>query len=671
VNEDGTLLPPGQRVPGAGRGQPAPPPDPAKSGIWRSDDGGKTWKFLSNQGDRWMYYSQVRIDPSNPEIAYQGGAPFFKTTDGGKTWQQVQGIPHSDHHAIWIDPRDGRHLVIGNDGGLDVSYDQGETWEYVNTLPVGQFYAISADMRRPYYVCGGLQDNGSWCGPSATRSNNGILNSDWFRVGGGDGFYTQNDPTDWPILYWESQDGATSRVDLRAGRSTSIRPRTPQQAAGGAAAPPAETPDPAAAAAAASQANVNPGGNIVPAPEPGTAYRFYWNTPFILSPHNPRTIYLGGDRLFRSYDSGNTWMVSGDLTRNIGRNDRPIMGVRGTAPMASKHDGAASYSNITTISESPVLPGLLWVGTNDGNLQVSRDSGNTWRNVADKVPGVPDETHVSRVEASHFDAGTAYVTFDAHRTDDFRPYVFRTTDFGETWTSISSNLPSGNVNVIREDPKNRDLLYLGTEYAFFVSLNGGREWKPLMNGLPTVRIDDILVHPRDNDLIVGTHGRSIYIIDDVSALQQMAGVGGDTEALLFNIRPAVAWATDMQRAVIAEGSKLFRAQNPARGSAISYWLKAAPESDVRIVITDITGREVRAMIGTKRAGLNRVQWDLLPNPAGRRGGAAPGTTGGTGGGRGAAPAAVAPGTYLVKVTAGDKTIGQQPVVVEADTTFMR
>ncbi len=674
VNEDGTLLPPGQRAPGGGRGQPPAPPDPAKSGVWRSDDGGGTWRFLSNQGDRWMYYSQVRIDPSNPDIAYQGGAPFFKTTDGGKTWQQVQGIPHSDHHAIWIDPRDGRHLVIGNDGGLDVSYDQGDTWEYVNTLPVGQLYAISADMRKPYYVCGGLQDNGSWCGPSATRSGNGILNSDWFRVGGGDGFYTQNDPTDWTILYWESQDGAASRVDLRAGRSTSIKPRTPQQAAGGATAPATETPDPAASAlAAASPGNIDPGGSIVPTPAAGTAFRFYWNTPFILSPHNPRTIYLGGDRLFRSYDSGNTWMASPDLTRNIGRNDRPIMGVPGTAPMASKHDGAASYSNITTVSESPVLPGLLWVGTNDGNVQVSRDGGHTWRNVADKVPGVPDETHVSRVEASNFDAATAYVAFDAHRTDDLKPYVFRTTDFGDTWASIAGNLPDGNVNVIREDPRNRDLLYLGTEFAFYVSLNGGKAWKRFMNGLPTVRIDDILVQPRDNDLVVGTHGRSIYILDDISALQQMPAVGGDTDALLFDIRPAVAWATDMQRAVTAGGAKLFRAQNPPRGSAISYWLKTQPEADVQISITDITGREVRVMSGTKRAGLNRVQWDLLPNPpAGRGGAGAAGGAGGVGGGRGmAAATAVPPGTYLVKVTAGERTIGQKTVVVEADATFMR
>ena len=197
-----------------------PPPDPKKSGVWRSDDGGKTWRCVSNQGDRWMYYSQIRVDPTNPEIAYQGGAPFFKTVDGGKTWRQVQGIPHSDHHAIWINPKNGNHILLGNDGGIDVTYDQAETWEYVNTVPVGQFYAISADMRKPYYVCGGLQDNGSWCGPSAVRSPNGILNSDWFRVGGGDGFYTANDPSDWTILYSESQDGATNRIDLRSGRSS-------------------------------------------------------------------------------------------------------------------------------------------------------------------------------------------------------------------------------------------------------------------------------------------------------------------------------------------------------------------------------------------------------------------------------------------------------------------
>ena len=723
VNDDGTLVPPGQRGGGGGgggggglgggRGAAPPPPDPNKSGVWRSDDSGKTWRFLSNQGDRWMYYSQIRIDPTNPEIAYQGGAPFFKSMDGGKTWNPVQGIPHSDHHAIWIDPRDGKHILLGNDGGFDVTYDRGDTWEYVNNLPVGQFYAISVDMRKPYNICGGLQDNGSWCGPSATRSGKGILNSDWFRVGGGDGFYTQNDQSDWTILYSESQDGATSRVDLRSGRSNSIRPRGPGQAGRGAAAPTGETPDAAAQAPAqfGFGGNQNQSPNVVPTPPPNTFYRFYWNTPFILSPHNSRTVYLGGDRLFRSYDRGDTWIASPDLTKNIGRNDRPILGVEGSAPMASKHDGAASFSNIVTIGESPLVPGVIWVGTNDGNLQVSRDSGNTWKNVVDNVPRVPKETHVSRVEPSHYDAGTCYVTFDGHRTDDHKPYVFKTTDFGETWTSLDANLPQGNVNVIREDPKNKNLLYLGTEYGFYVTLNGGREWKRFMTGLPTVRIDDILVHPRDNDLIVGTHGRSIYVIDDITALQQLSDSTTASDAALFDIRPAVAWTADIQKAILVEGAKFFRGQNPAQGSAISYWLKSDQSTDVRVTVSDVTGREIRSLVGTRNAGLNRVQWDLRAGGGGRgrgqggggggqaapaadasaataqrpaaaasataagtRGTATPAAAaaGGGGRGRGGFPGPpVAPGSYLVKLMIGDQVGGQKTIVVEPDTTFLQ
>jgi photosystem II stability/assembly factor-like uncharacterized protein len=733
VNDDGSLQQPGQGrgFGGGGRGGPPPPPDPNKSGIWRSDDGGKSWKFLSNSMDRPMYYSQIRVDPTNPDIAYQGGAPFFKTTDGGKTWRQVQGIAHSDHHAIWINPRDHNHLMIGNDGGIDVTYDQADTWEFVNTVAVGQFYKVSADMRKPYYVCGGLQDNGSWCGPSGVRSANGILNSDWYRVGGGDGFYTANDPSDWTIVYSESQDGNTNRLDLKAGRTVSIRPRGPGR--GNTPPPNAESLDPDLLA----QFGFGPAsttGNIVPTPPQGTNYRFYWSTPFMLSWHNPSMVYLGGDRLFRSADRGDTWVASTDLTKNVGRNDRPIMGIDGKAPMASKHDGAASFSNIVTLGESPMMPGIVWVGTNDGNLQVSRDGGATWKNVVDKVAGVPKDTHVSRVEPSHFDAGTCYVTFDGHRTDDMKPYVFVTRDFGDTWTSIAANLPEANVNVITEDSRNKNLLFVGTEYGVYVSLDGGKDWKRFMSGLPTVRVDDIIIHPRERDLILGTHGRSIWIMDDISPLEQMNDEATKGDAYLFDVRAGTAWVNDIQKQLQVGGAKHFRGQNPRPGTAVSYWLKN-PASDVKIAITDVTGREVRSISGSKDAGLNRVQWDLRANPpprpappagtpagaeqaapagttpppvanppaAGRQGqgredqppvappagrgapgerGAAAGTGqpapagqaaggggggGGFGRGRGPFAPALPAGSYLLKVTVDGKVIGTKTVVIQGDS----
>jgi photosystem II stability/assembly factor-like uncharacterized protein len=736
VNDDGTLVDPnagrggggGAGGAGGGRGAPPPPPDPTKSGIWRSDDSGKTWKFLSNSMDRPMYYSQIRVDPTNPEIAYQGGAPFFKTIDGGKTWRTVQGLAHSDHHAIWIDPRDHNHLMVGNDGGLDVSYDQTETWEFVNSIAaVGQFYKVSADMRKPYVVCGGLQDNGSWCGPSGVRSQNGILNSDWFRVGGGDGFYTANDSTDYRILYSESQDGNTNRVDLGRNTQASIRPRGPAGRGGPQLPPGAETVDPAVLA----QFGFGPNGNVVPPPPPGTNFRFYWNTPFILSPHNPSTIYLGAERVFKSMDRGTTWTMSDDLTRKIGRNDRAIMEVDGKAPMASKHDGAAAYSNVITISESPVVPGIVWAGTNDGNVQVSRDGGQTWKNVVSKVPDVPNETHVSRVEASPFDAGTAYVTFDGHRTDDHKPYVFVTKDFGETWASIASNLPMGNANVITADNRNRNLLFLGTEYAIYVSMDAGKSWKPLMQGMPTVRVDDLIIHPRERDLIAGTHGRSIWILDDISALEQMTDQTMTAGSALFDVRPAVAWMNDIQKQITVGGQKVFRGSNPDPGTAISYWLKGDAGS-VRVDISDVTGRVVRTIDGTKTPGLNRVRWNLQGNPPAGRGlpgagtgqaeqpaatapatqpaatnpPATPPAAGQQGAGRedrpattapagrGAQPGAAAPdtaqapaaaalgggrgrggfggptlppGSYLVKVTVDGKVIGQKTVTVEADS----
>jgi photosystem II stability/assembly factor-like uncharacterized protein len=685
INADGSYVTPGQGRGGGGgaqagggrggQGEEATPPDPKRSGVWRSDDGGRTWAIASNNNNRPMYYSKIRVDPSNPQIVYTTGASAYKSTDGGKTFNVMGGQSHGDHHALWINPRNGNHLLIGNDGGLDVSYDQGVSWEEVATMPTGQFYAISVDMRKPYFVCGGLQDNGSWCGPSALRSGTAGINADWYRIGGGDGFYTASDPRDWTTVYSESQDGNTNRLDLRAGTSRSIRPR----------------PMPSGAAPGAAQ----PGGGggrggspVLATAADGAAFRFFWNTPFMLSHHDPNTIYLGGDRLFTSTTRGDSWTASPDLTRNIGRNDRPIMGVDGKAPMASKHDGAASYSNITTIGESPLQAGVLWVGTNDGNVQVSRDGGATWKNVTSAIQGVPDETHVSRVEPSHFAAGTAYVTLDNHRRDDHKPYVVKTTDFGATWSSVAGNLPEGNVNVVREDPKNPNLLYLGTEYGFYVSLNGGREWKRFMNGLPTVRIDDVLVHPRENDLVLGTHGRSIWIIDDITPLQQLAafaaaprstttaanGNGAPQaesmpEVHLFDVRPATRWVEDTMLSRGTGGAKHFRAQNPPGGTAISYYLKSAASGDVKITITDVNGQVVREMDGTKNAGINRVQWNLSPNPPPQqegRGGRGGGGRGGRGGGPGFVnPNAVQPGTYVVKLSVGGKE-HSKTVLVEAD-----
>ncbi len=677
-------------------GQQNRPPDPKRSGIWRSDDKGKTWQFMSNENNRPMYYSQIRVDPTNADIVYTGGLNFSRSIDSGKTFKNLAGVAHSDHHAIWIDAKDNKHVMVGNDGGLDVSYDQGETFDFINTIPAAQFYAVSADMRKPYYVCGGLQDNGSWCGPSSTRAGGGngggggaapagITNAEWYRIGGGDGFYTLQDPTDHTIVYGESQNGAIQRIDLKTGQGRSIRPRAAQRPRGPiGGAPAAANPPPATAASsgatpASPQSGQEPmpvirrldqagqqggqtgdqqaqilafiqagggggfGGinplqsNIVPAPPPGEQYRFYWNTPLLLSPHNPRTVYTGANKLFRSLDRGDTWtIISPDLTRQIDRSKQEIMGVPGNQPMASKHDGYSTNSSISVVAESPVLPGVLWVGTEDGNVQVSKDGGVNWTNVFANIKGAPQGyVHISRVEPSHFEAGTCYVTIDNHRNDDWKPYVFVTKDYGATWSSIANNLPAfGNVNVIREDAKNKDLLFVGTELGVHVSLSGGKEWKPFMTGLPMVRVDDLMIHPRDNDVIVGTHGRGIYICDDISALQQLNDKTMAADVHLFEVRPGTNWLTEVTLSRYTGGQKMYRGTNAPQGTAISYYLKTAPSSDVKLTLSDITGKVVRTVIATKEAGLNRVQWNLRGDPPPR-----PAGFGGGFGGGGNAPAA--------------------------------
>jgi photosystem II stability/assembly factor-like uncharacterized protein len=650
-----------------GRGGPPPPPDPNKSGVFRSDDGGKTWTLMSNQNDRPMYFSQIRADPNDDQRIFVGGNPGQASKDGGKTWTPIQGS-HTDFHAFWINPKDSRIMWIGHDGGIDASYDGGQTWDYHNDFPVGQFYQVSADMRRPYYVCGGLQDNNAWCGPSAVRSSVGPVNGDWYTVAGGDGFYTRQDPTDWAIVYGESQDGNMSRHDLRTGAQKSIRPNvTVAGGRGGAAAQTAATtpttttatgeapanpapgnaPGAAAAAAGGGAAAFGGGGgrgapNVTNAPPNVDTFRFYWNAPFEISPHNPAVVYMAAQYFFKSTNRGDSWwMNKQDLTKNINRwaADMPIMGVPGDKPMASKHDGYAASSTATQVRESPSRPGVLWIGTEDGNLQVSQDGGENFTNVIGNVTGAPKGyTHISRIEPSHFDPGTAYVAIDNHRNDDWKPYLFKTTDYGKTWTSVVNNLPAkGPINALREDYDNPNLLFVGTEFGLYVTLNQGREWKKFMTGLPNVRVDDILIHPRDRDLIVATHARSFFIADDITPLEQMKAPGS-SDITLFEPRPAVQWKTDRafsspQRATNRE----FKGTNPQGGTAIHIWANSDLGAGKLEFLQGTT--VVSTMDVNIKAGMNRFQWAMRGVPV--VAGAAGAGRGGRGG-RGAAAALGAP-----------------------------
>ena len=644
-------------------GAPPPPPNPQRSGVWRSDDGGKSWRVVSNENNRPMYYSQIRVDPANDQKLLVGGASAQMSLDGGREWRAFSGTGHGDYHAFWISPKDPRIVWTGHDGGIDVSYDGGLTWDYLNNMALGQFYQVSADMRRPYHVCGGLQDNGSWCGPSAVRSATGAVNTDWYNVGGGDGFYTRNDPTDYTIIYSESQNGNVNRVSLRDGSTRSIRPGL---GGGGAAT-----------------------GNILNPPAKADDFRFNWNAPLEISPHNPAIVYYGAQYFFKSMNRGDTWWMNAtDLTKNVDRFANPIMGVPGRAPMASKHDGYANNSNITIIRESPARPGVLWVGTDDGNLHVSQDGGASFTNVYSSITGAPKlEVQIARIEPSNFDAGTAYVAVDAHRFDDWKPYLFKTTDFGRTWTAVAGNLPAkGHINAVEEDYVNPSLIFVGTEFGLFVTLDGGKDWKPFMTGLPRVRIDDVLIHPRESDLIVATHGRSFYIADDITPLQQL---GARTAPKLFDPRPAVLWKNDRE-ATRRVTARQFRGDNPQGGTAVSF-LAAAP-GEARIQILDQSGRVLRTQTIQAQAGMNRWQWDVMTDAppltpeqtaqlaqfaarggGGGRGGGPTGVPfvagggGGGGGGRGGpvfGGALVSPGTYLVRLTLGSQTMTSSVTVLE-------
>ena len=545
-----------------------------EGGVFRSDDGGENWTRQSGLSSLPWFTGQVRVDPKNPDRVYHIGQALSVSTDGAKQWRRIGGSTHADFHAMWIDPGDPNHLSVGNDGGYYVSYDAGESWDFAANLPVSTFYAIGVDLRDPYRVYGGLQDNGSWGAPVRSRRRSGIGNADWVNVGGGDGFFTVIDPSDPLTMYSESQNGALQRVDLPTDERKSIRPTVAA----------------------------------------GEQLRFNWSSPLVISKFDNRTLYFGANYLFRSPDRGDTWVkLGGDLTRQLDRDTLPIMGFRAAGGFG-RHDGTAAFGNIATIAESPRMRGVMWMGTDDGLVQVTRDDGRTWTRI-ESFPGVPDLTYVSHVEASAHADGTAYATFDGHRTNDFRPYVLKTMDFGRTWTSIASNLPQhGSLQVIREHPRNANLLFTGSEFGLFVSVNGGASWAR-HEDLPTVAVHDLVIHPRDNDLVVGTHGRGIWILDDITPLERLA-MSAAPAATVFPARPATSYT--MAGGPSSPGDREFFAPNPAFGAILTYLVRpGATTGTMSLAIVDAEGNVVRELPARSEPGVHRTSWDLRwANPTG-------------------------------------------------------
>ncbi|UCH96517.1 MAG: hypothetical protein JSV88_06615 [Candidatus Aminicenantes bacterium] len=549
------------------------------SGIFRSEDRGETWirmcdkKTFDIVNVRPFYFSNITVDPNNDLIVYAYSIFAFVSKDGGKTFKNLAPGPHGDHHIIWIDPKNSHHIISGNDGGIDISWDGGKTWHAVQNATWAEVYQLGFDLRDPYYVYAGLQDNGIWGGPVNSRDKQGILNLHWYPVSGGDGFYVQVDPKKPHIIYGNAQMGRITRFNLETGDFQAIIPRAPLD----------EEP-----------------------------YRFNWNSPIHLSPHDSNIIYFGGNFLFKSTHQGNSWTkISPDLSSND-----PKKMIESGGPITTDNSGAEVHCTILTISESPVKQGVIWAGTDDGNLWITRDNGKTWTNVIKNINKVPDAAWISRVEASHFSGGTAYVTIDRHRVDDYSPYVYKTEDSGKTWKSLRANLPgTGYLHVIREDPLNKNLLYLGSEFGLYFSFNGGKKWVPLKNGFPTAAVRDIQVHPQANDLVIGTHGRGVWIIDDISPLQQLKREIFETPAVLFNIRPAALYL--LKSSSDPYSIPTFSAPNPPFGAAINYYLNIEPEKGEKVFlhIYDTRGSKVRTLEGTGSIGLNRVYWDLRGEPA--------------------------------------------------------
>ncbi len=621
---------------------------PLQGGLYRTEDAGATWKRMSGTNPRPMYYSKPTIDPNDDKHIWIPGVSIVHSKDGGATFIEEPtsatydlGLK-TDHHVLKVDPSNSAHIYVVGDGGLHESFDMGKTYIRHGNIPVAQAYRVAVDNRDPYFVYTGLQDNHSWMGPSATRHWLGILNQDWVEIGFSDGTGKAVDVANNRKVYSSSSGGNLSLVDPLTGDTVGITPRAP-------------------------------------AGEP--AHRFDWDAPVMASRHTPGTVYLGGNRFFTSKDYGSTWTRSDDLTRSLNRDGVMLMGVANRDTRISRNDGDA-ISEISNFAESPIDPKVLWVGTDDGNVQVSIDGGLKWTELSKSISGVKDGTFVGDIVASSASRGTAFVSFDAHRDGDFKPYLFKTSDFGKTWKSVTNGLPGDDASIrgLAEFPGQPNVLFAGTERAMFVTHDGGDHWTRLTANLPTTRYDDVVVHPKTKDLILATHGRGIWILDNASPIAEWTPAVAAEKAHLFNVPRAtlMLYWEDISNM----GQYFYTSENPAEGAQFSYSLGQAAQK-VKFIVTNPTGRVIRELTGPATAGvIHRVNWDLrLAAPASTgRGGGGGGEEGGgpsTGSGQAAGGARavqlpipsheigargpqIAPGTFKVTlevdgVAAGSKT----------------
>ncbi len=512
-----------------------------KGGFYRSTDRGASFKKMNDYFTSGQYYSELFCDPINPDKVYSTGTRTKYTTDGGKTWNRVSNNQrHVDDHAMWIDPKNTNHFFIGGDGGVYESFDGGSSFLFKTNLPVTQYYRVNVDDTEPFYwVYGGTQDNNSMGGPSRNIKNGGVLSSEWVTTLGGDGFWQASEPGNPDIVYSAYQYGNIFRFDRKSGERIKIKPM-PQK--------------------------------------DELTFRWNWDAPFILSPHSPTRLYMAANKMFKSNDRGNTWSaISDDLTRNEDRNQFKVMGKFWPADAVAKDVSTSQWGTIVSLAESKLKEGLIYVGTDDGVIQITEDDGENWTKIT-SFPGVPEYTFVSDVFASTHDENLVFASFNNTKSDDFKPYVFKSTDKGKTWTSITSDLPeNGSVHSIVQDVKDPNLLFVGTEFSFYFSLDAGKTWVKLAAGLPDIAVRDIAIQERENDLVIATFGRGFYIIDDFTPLRGLTqDILDSTDAILFPVKDALMYIQTGDR--YGQGSSVYKAENPEFGATITYYIKEVPKS---------------------------------------------------------------------------------------------